>query len=144
MTEVTDMVKRLSNLSDLTFGYPCRFSVGHLLDLIRKGRNLQRLIIIFNQNEKKKNPVHRNDAVKFQNIVNIVQKRPHKKLLNIIIVGNENQIKPFKIALPTEVALKITCLLAETVKSISNAEKETKIGKSNEEIEVIRRQALLE
>lgn len=111
-----EMVSRLRHLSSFILAYRADFTDENLVNLIRNGNNLKRLIIVFNDSEYSDHPYNPNQ---FQAMNNIVSQRANGRPLEVIIVGSENQIRRFTVAhaQPPEALLKIKCLLKSKVGS---------------------------
>lgn len=136
------MIKSLIHLSELTFGYPSEFNIRDLLTLIRNGTNLERMTVIFDFDGKSNDRSH-SDQGKFDEMVDIVLQRKNEKPLNVAIVGDENQIRPFDVVPADGAPLKIVCLSIVEVSFILDLPLyPNSIRMSTEDISVLRDRGL--
>lgn len=129
-------IERLPKLHDLILGFSQNISPANLLDLIESGKQLEQLLVLFDHSIERSNDEHT------QEIVEIVPKHRKTNPLNVIIVGNENQLRPFREVFPTDAQLKVTCVPIETALSIVNLES-WRNGINNDQIELLRQGVLL-
>lgn len=121
-----------SQISELVMGYVHAFTVTDMLYIIRRNWNLKRLVVIYDdESENAEDHVPRN------------WNPPASRVLNVIIVGTETQIRPFDIVLPAKTTFKITCLLTETVISALKVNGCKNIKMSDEQVNVLRDCGLL-
>lgn len=120
LEKISDMVKRLVHSSDLVLGYPKKYGPNSLLQLIRNGKSLRKLMIMFD--DMIIESTFSFQARHMQQLSDIFAGRSNEKTLDVIVIGHENQISPFNVTFPTgaPASLKITCLLTENVESILN------------------------
>lgn len=130
------MIDTLNHLSQLILGWLDIFTVTNLLNIVRSGRNLQQLTLLLLDWDGA-NDVSQDDANKFKKMLKIVSNRPGGKSLNVVIVGNADQIKPFVIALPEKARLKINCLQWKTIESVLKVSIRS-ITISNEQLQGLR------
>lgn len=133
-TKAIDVVKGLTHLSELVWGYPSSFKPADLLQMIRHGKNLQQLVVIL-RGKTVQPPAPGNE---FDSMLRVVSNRTNTKPLNVIFVGTESQITPFCVQFPAEASLKIACLTFQIIKPILNWNSYDQIKMSNEQIEKLR------
>lgn len=104
------IVERLTHLSELVWGYPDYFDPSNLLEMVRTGRNLKQLTVIFKSEGWSEAPANVQHI--YHEILYIVLERPAVQPLRVTIIGNRDQIYPFNVLLPEEAvgSLEITCI----------------------------------
>lgn len=114
-------IMRLKNhLTEYVFGYFDSLTVENLFTMIENGVNLQRLLLIGYNGRYIKDNHTPFDAEIYQRMLNIIQNRPNKKPLHIILVIVP--LKTFLTNFPTQKELRITCLSHEHAISILGSE----------------------
>lgn len=114
-----DILKELTHVTELVWGYPAIFDVNDLHQMIEHGVELQQLFVVCHSGVY---AVDHNflDAKLYGQMVDIISKRPHKKPLHVIIMGCLGHLSRFKMDFPAHELLKITCLEKKTVAAFLN------------------------
>lgn len=136
------LIQELPLLTDLVLGYPLVLTPPVLLRLIEAGQNLDQLVIICNYKYNKRFPI-KLQANRFNKMWDAVSRRPNLKRLNVIVVGNQQQIVPFIYNYPAGASIKITCLLASGITEILGVDRKDYIRMTDRQIAVLQDKGLL-
>lgn len=114
-----DILKQLTLVTELVWGYPAIFDVNDLHKMIEHGVELQQLIVVCHSGVY---AVDHNflDEKLYRKMVDLISKRPNKKPLHVIIMGCLGHLSRFQMKFPAHELLKITCLEKKTVAAILN------------------------